>query len=88
VPEPPHISYCNQQWDFTVLSNESVYSFLKSSYFPFHTGETPDRVTGPADLTFIFNYGNTTYANVSRTISTRMRVAGTIIGQFAGLKSR
>ncbi|KAE9370897.1 hypothetical protein N431DRAFT_546615 [Stipitochalara longipes BDJ] len=89
-----YIPYCNQDSNFTVLSNECVYSFYTASYFPFSTffetflngslyGDNPNEVTGPADLTFLYNYGNMsvasvneTFASVAKTISARMRVAG------------
>jgi hypothetical protein len=89
-----YIPYCNPDWDITVLSNECVYQFLEASFFSFQTffgtfmngtmaGGQPNAVTGPADLTFLYNYGavnvssvNATFASVAQTISARMRVAG------------
>ena len=89
-----YIPYCDPEWNITGLSNECVYQFLEASFFPFLTffgtfmngtmaGEQPNAVTGPADLTFLYNYGamtvasvNATFASVAKTISARMRVAG------------
>jgi hypothetical protein len=74
-----YIPYCNDDYDFSVLSNECVYVFAESTFFSFNTffsapwlngtlhGELPTMVEGPGDLTFLYTYGAVTVDSVNAT---------------------